>query len=286
MSLIYIGTEETNQDCSVEALYHNMEVEGPFWPRTTYAKGQIRYELFINVGRRMDTIYIAIPHEDVRYVQDASDTFLENFSQRLIGDEKEEVFSYNEDSYTLCRITTEQVTVLERTFDGIDYTLLEISNIATTGNIALSFQISVDRVARNVADSLFSETTWSLDITLYGPVNPREHSFLNIDKLNKKIMEVETGYSYLYLPENTFPRTVSPTPLESFFRESENRFYYTWVSGNLDPWYEQRMMITYGSHQGNYITAIIISIIASLLLLIITNLPDFISIFSDLSANF
>jgi hypothetical protein len=99
-------------------------------------------------------------------------------------------------------------------------------------------------------------------------------------------MEVEPGYSYLYLPENTFPRTVSPTPLESFFRESENRFYYTWVSGNLDPWYEQRMMITYGSHQGNYITAIIISIIASLLLLIITNLPDFISIFSDLSANF
>jgi len=286
MSLIYIGTQENNKECSVEALYHNIEVEGPFSPRATYAKGQIRYELFINVSRRMDKIYVAIPHRNVNHIKDASDTFLQNFSERTIGDEKEEIFNYNGDQYFLQRIATEQLNILERTFDGINYTLLEIVDVGATNNIAMSFEISVARMARNVSDSLFFETTWSLDITLYGPVNPREHSFLNVDKIGKNVMEIKSGYSYLYLPENSFPRTVSPTPLESFFRESENRFYYTWVSGNLDPWYEQRMMITYGSRQGNSITAIILSVIGSLLLLLITTLPDIISIVDELSVNF
>lgn len=285
MSLIYIGAEKGNLDCYVEALYHNMEVENPLWPRASYAEGKIRYELFINIQQPLDTVYAAIPYQNVSDVQDASDTFLESFSERLIGTEEEELFEYNDEPYELHRITSDQVTVHDEAFDGFEYKLLEMPNIETTENIAISFEVSVDQMARNVADSMFFETTWSLDITLYGPVHPREHSFLDVNSLDIEVMEVEAGYSYLYLPKNTFPRTVSPTPLESFFRESEDRFYYTWVTGNLDPWYEQRMMITYGSHQGNYITAIIISIIASVIFVILTVFPDLFPTIADYLSN-
>jgi len=275
MSLIYIGCGENNPGSSVEALYHNMSVKSPLWPRTRFAEGQIRYEVFVNADSQLNKIFVGVPYRNITNVRDASESFLENFSERLIGRQDEEVFQYSGQEYTLYLISEEQVSTSQEKFDGIEYSVITISNVNNKGNIAFSLELSVDKMAINVADSLFFETTWSLDVTLYGPVSPREHSFL--DENTENILRVKKGYSYLYLPESSFPKTVSPEPLESFFRESENKFYYTWVVGDLTPWYEQRMMVTYGSHEGNYIAAVIAGVIASVIFLLITVFPRYVS---------
>jgi len=276
MSLIYVGCEEGRSGAGVRALYHNMDVANPFWPRASTATGTIRYELFLDAPDGLNTVYFGIPYESVTRIEDASDTFVETFSERTVGSQTDERFTYDGEQYTLHPISEGDITLESATYDGIDYTTLTITDITEPGNIALSFELDVERMAVNVADSLFFETIWSLDVTLYGPVNPREHSFLDEEELDVEVLDVKNGYSYLYLPEGTFPKQVSPEPLESFFRGSENQFYYTWVVGNLDPWYEQRMMITYGSHDGNHIAAIIASIIASIIFLIMTVVPEYV----------
>jgi len=274
MSLIYVGTDSNSNEAAVDALYHNMEVESPRWPRASKAAGLIRYEMFISGNDTIETIYVGIPYQNIIKIEDSSREFVDNFSDRIIGKQKNNIFDYNGSEYQLQDLCQDDFRITDAEYDDIEYKIITIEMSGTDTHTALSFKIQVNAMAVNVADSLLAETTWSLDVTLYGPVNPREHSFLNENQMNVNIFDVKSGYSYLYLPENTFPKIVDPDPLESFYRESHQRFYYTWVIGNLDPWYEQRIMITYGSHGGNYLTAIILSVIASLIFLFISAAPD------------
>lgn len=274
MSLIYVGADFNSNEAAVDALYHNMEVENPRWPRASKAAGSIRYEMFISGNDTIETLYVGIPYQNITKIEDASRIFADNFSDRIIGTQKKDIFDYDGSEYQLQQLCQDDIKITGAEYDDIEYKVITIEMSETDAYIALSFKIRVDRMAVNVADSLLIETTWSLDITLYGPVNPREHSFLNENEMKINIFDIKKGYSYLYLPEDTFPKIVDPDPLESFYRESHQRFYYTWVLGNLDPWYEQRMMITYGSHGGNYLTAIILSVIASLIILFISAAPD------------
>lgn len=279
MSLIHVGCE--HGDPTVEKLYHHVQIDEPSGLRSLVSKsspGTIRYEVLLDSETNPDTIYFGIPYSTIVELRDATRSLRLKSEERLLGENQGNTIRDDGTEYALRSFAPEQRVVRTERFEGIDYTVVELDiDGDSDGRIAFGIEVDVDELAINVATSLLQESTWALDITLYGPVRPREHRFLDVEEdISHTVVPVEQAYTYLFLPDNSFPKTVSPTPLESFYYGSEGNFYYTWVCGHLDPWYEQRMLVTYGNYNNNVVAALLIGFVASLLVSLVTGILAFV----------
>lgn len=283
MSLIHVGCGEGSP--TVEKLYHHVQIDSPRALLSIVGEsspGTVRYEVLLKCDRDPETLYFGVPYPSVRAIRDATGTFQSKTEQRLLGENQGDSIRDGDDKYTIQSFDEDQRNTKRRRAQGFDYTLVELdTGEGFQGQVAFGIEVEVDDIATNVANSLIEESTWALDLTLYGPIHPREHRFLEteerssrtvISDLGHTVLTVKQAYTYLFLPHDSFPKTVSPTPLESFYYGSEANFYYTWTCGHLDPWYEQRMLVTYGSYNNNIVAALLIGVLASLLVSVVTGI--------------
>lgn len=275
MSLIHLGCDQGTP--AVHKLYHHVKIENPGGIASIVsesAPGTIRYEVFLECAEEVGAFHFGIPYPSVIDIEDATRSLRLNSEERLLGETRGDVIENDGTEYTIYPFEDNEQSITSERLHELEYTVVSFeTDEQFAGHIACGIEIRVDDLAINVASSLIQESTWALDLTLYGPVQPREHLFLSAQTdIPHTVLPVEQAYSYLYLPNNAFPRTVSPTPLESFYYGSEANFYYTWVCGQLDPWYEQRMLVTYGSYNNNVVAALLVGILASFLVSVITGL--------------
>lgn len=283
MSLIHVGCEEGSP--TVEKLYHHVQIDSPRALLSIVGEsspGTVRYEVLLKCDRDPETLYFGVPYPSVRAIRDATRTFQSKTEQRLLGENQGDSIRDGDDKYTIQSFDEGQRNTKRRRAQGFDYTLVELdTGEGFQGQVAFGIEVEVDDIATNVANSLIEESTWALDLTLYGPIHPREHRFLETEEISSRtvisdlghtVLTVKQAYTYLFLPQDSFPKTVSPTPLESFYYGSEANFYYTWTCGHLDPWYEQRMLVTYGSYNNNIVAALLIGVLASLLVSVVTGI--------------
>lgn len=281
MSLIHVGCEEGSP--VVDKLYHHVQIDPPRALLSIVGEsspGTVRYEVLLECDRNPETLYFGVPYPSVRAVRDATATFQSKTEERLLGEDQGDTIRDGGDEYTIRSFDEDQRNTKSKRSQGIEYTLVELDTAEKfQGQVAFGIEVEVDDIAVNVANSLIQESTWALDLTLYGPIQPREHRFLAteevsshtvIPNLGHTVLTVKQAYTYLFLPKDSFPKTVSPTPLESFYYGSEENFYYTWTCGHLNPWYEQRMLVTYGSYNNNIVAALLIGFLASLLVSVMT----------------
>lgn len=266
MSLIYVGTNP-DADASADILYHTVDLKSEYLsPIKKRHPGSVRYDFYFSGCNNVKCIHIAIPYQMVKSMYISSEEFLDSIEYRMFMKENNEyVLHPSGTEYAVSSPEHKNLNISKVSNQNCNYTLASVYKEREFENFTLSIKAWVEDLSINVSRSLFIQSNWSLDITLYGPIHPRSHIFLDENNIDHKILSVEQGYSYVSLPENTFPTTVFPPPLESFYNERIGNFYYTWVSGSLDPWYEQRMMITYSSYPNSLITIFIIGLMASII---------------------
>lgn len=255
MSLIYLSKapEEQSTSCVIDRLYDRIFLHGN-------GRGRIRLDIFLKTGGPIRCLELALPYPQIERYRCSNDE-LEDETRKGIHTQ----------SITLPGLTRVQMKPLKpRDLSGIRYSVfgLELGD-GSSGDVCFSLEFFVKDVAYDVTrgkirNRIF-ESTWSADVTLYGPINPRSHVFIDKDTLANRIVKVDHGYLYIYLPSAAFPRFVLPETLEMFFDEDEDRFYLSWTIGRLESWYEQRVLVIYSRLPSGYALAFLISLLTSLI---------------------
>lgn len=269
MSLIYIGKliGEASVKCSIKRLYHRITVNPD-------GRGTIRFDLILHVSDgEISGLIFALPYNRIDSMQCTNKDFLRTFEEKIYTittKSNQKVIKIEDIEAELIEVTLEEET--KQQLGDFTYISSKISfpTKLKRGIFAFSVEFEIPSIAKNVAKSLFYEATWSLDLTLYGPINPRSHVFLEKEKLEERIVNVESGYSYLYLPPKAYPKFTTPPTLEVFFDEKQDSFLFVWVIGKLRPWFEHRSLVTYSNIPSNAQIGVIIGVSVGVISIVLT----------------
>lgn len=264
MSIIYIAKkiEEKLTKIEVTRLYEiiNMYKKG---------RGKIRYDCIVSItSGQITSIDFAIPYSKIDKIYSSIDELEKDLGKGIYTDSTK----VSKDKLLIEKIEANKTIIskIELTKQKraeFTYIIATISfkEKLQKGTHVFSFSVEIPNVSVKLSGSWLYETVWTLDITLYGPVSPRSHVFLDLQTI-EGIIPIKHGYLEVHLPLNAHCLKYFPPLLEEYC--DGRRLKMTWVVGRLEPWYERRIHLVYMSPPGKTMLFMLFAMISIMLALL------------------
>lgn len=261
MSIICFAKNEEEQRtaCEIKHLFEIIDLR-------ENGSAKFTFVCFLKVSdNALSAINLAIPYERLKRVEARND-ILSKFMPRDYANPVKEVggrYVFEDESALIAKVT--EVTRENERLNETRYSILrfKFGEPLVPNTYLFAFTFEADEVAIRLSYNVFYETVWNLDLTLYGPINPSSHLFLDKNALLPYVVRVDRGYIYVLLPANNYPIRDFPPLLEEYFHDRRNLM--TWVIGSLDMWYERRIHVTYTAPPSNTLLYFIIGSVLTII---------------------